>query len=211
MPDRRDDDRMEIVVRGKNVKVAQALQQATKEKLGKFERLNLKITRIEVDYSEIRNPRVHDKELCEVTVHLKGHFVKAHAAATDQAAALDLVIDKVEHQLTRLKGKKVGRSHPRRRRLAPPPPLEEWDDGLAATGPAGAGRGVGGAEPNGAGRAQIVRTKQFESKPMALDEAALQMDLLGHDFYLFTNAENGRAAVLYRRRDGHLGLIEALG
>jgi putative sigma-54 modulation protein len=134
--------------------------------------------------------------------------VKAHVAATEQAAALDLVIDKVEHQLTRLKGKKVGRSHPRRRRLAPPPPLEEWDESVAATRDGVAPADV---EPNGGGHARIVRTKQFEAKPMAVDEAALQMDLLGHDFYLFTNAENGRAAVLYRRRDGHLGLIEAVG
>jgi ribosomal subunit interface protein len=196
---------METVVRGKNFKVPAALQQTTREKIAKFERLNLKTTRIEVDYSEIRNPRVADRELCEVTVHLKGHFVKAHAAAPDRTAALDLVIDKVEHQLTRLKDKKVGRSHPRRRRLAPPPALEDWDDEgvLAETDTASVG--------NGAGHARIVRTKQFESKPMALDEAALQMDLLGHDFYLFMNAANGRASVLYRRRDGHLGLIEAVG
>jgi putative sigma-54 modulation protein len=197
---------MEIVVRGKNVKVAPALSETTREKLGRFERFNLKTTRVEVDYSEIRNPRVHDKELCEVTVHLKGHFVKAHAASTDPSAALDLVIDKVEHQLTRLKDKKVDRSHPRRRRLAPPPPLEEWEE---AEAPA-AGEGVA-VVANGAGTAEIVRTKQFAAKPMGLDEAALQMDLLGHDFYLFTNAESGRAAVLYRRRDGHLGLIEAVG
>lgn len=201
---------MEIVVRGKNIKVAPSVQETTLEKLAKFERFNLKITRVEVDYSEIRNPRVHDKELCEVTVHLKGHFVKAHAASTDQIAALDLVIDKVEHQLTRLKEKKVDRSHPRRRRLAPPPPLEDWDDGtLAGTGTGD--RSSAGPVGNGAGHAQIVRTKQFTSKPMAVEEAALQMDLLGHDFYLFTNAENGRASVLYRRRDGHLGLIEAVG
>lgn len=196
---------MEIVVRGKNVKVVPSLQETTREKLAKVERFSLKITRIEVDYSEIRNPRVHDKELCEVTVHLKGHFVKAHAAAADQLAALDLVIDKVGHQLTRLKDKKVDRSHPRRRRLAPPPPLEEWEE--ATSEPEEAGAVVG----NGTGTARIVRTKQFSAKPMAVDEAALQMDLLGHDFYLFTNAANGRAAVLYRRRDGHLGLIEAVG
>jgi putative sigma-54 modulation protein len=204
---------MEIVVRGKNVKVPAALQQTTKEKLAKFERFNLKLSRIEVDYSEIRNPRVSDNELCEVTVHLKGHFVKAHASATDQAAALDLVIDKVEHQLTRLKDKKVGRSHPRRRRLAPPPPLEDWeeDEGVLADVDGGGTTEVTVPGPNGAGHARIVRTKQFEAKPMALDEAALQMDLLGHDFYLFTNAETGRASVLYRRRDGHLGLIEAVG
>jgi ribosomal subunit interface protein len=204
---------MEIVVRGKNVKVPSALQQTTKEKLGKFERFNLKLTRIEVDYSEIRNPRVADKELCEVTVHLKGHFVKAHAGSTDQAAALDLVLDKVEHQLTRLKSKKVGRSHPRRRPLAPPPPLEDWDEdeGVLADTDANGTAEVTVPGPNGGGHARIVRTKQFDAKPMALDEAALQMDLLGHDFYLFTNAETGRASVLYRRRDGHLGLIEAVG
>jgi putative sigma-54 modulation protein len=194
---------MEIIVRGKNVKVAPSVQEMTREKLAKFERFNLKITRVEVDYSEIRNPRVHDKDLCEVTVHLKGHFVKAHAASTDQVAALDLVIDKVEHQLTRLKEKKVDRSHPRRRRSAPPPALDDWDEEPMEA--------AGATAPTGNGHAQIVRTKQFTSKPMAVEEAALQMDLLGHDFYLFTNAESGRAAVLYRRRDGHLGLIEAVG
>ena len=198
---------MEITFHGKNVKVSPKVQELTREKLAKFERFNLKITRVEVDYSEIRNPRVHDKALCEVTVHLKGHFVKAHAASTEQVPALDLVIDKVEHQLTRLKEKKVDRSHPRRRRSAPPPALEDWDEGTLADadspGPATA------ATRNG--HAQIVRTKQFDAKPMDVDEAALQMDLLGHDFYLFTNAESGHAAVLYRRRDGHLGLIEAVG
>lgn len=194
---------MEIIVRGKNVKVAPSVQETTREKLAKFERFNLKITRVEVDYSEIRNPRVHDKDLCEVTVHLKGHFVKAHAASTDQVAALDLVIDKVEHQLTRLKEKKVDRSHPRRRRSAPPPALDDWDEEPLVA--------AGATTPTGNGHAQIVRTKQFTSKPMAVEEAALQMDLLGHDFYLFTNAESGHAAVLYRRRDGHLGLIEAVG
>lgn len=197
---------MEIIVRGKNIKVAPNVQELTREKLAKFERFNLKMTRVEVDYSEIRNPRVHDKDLCEVTVHLKGHFVKAHAASLDPVAALDLVIDKVEHQLTRLKEKKVDRSHPRRRRSAPPPALDDWVE--EPMSPAGA---AGTADATGNGHAQIVRTKQFAAKPMAVEEAALQMDLVGHDFYLFTNAESGRAAVLYRRRDGHLGLIEAVG
>ena len=192
---------MEIVVRGKNVKVSPAVQELTREKLAKLSRFSLKITRVEVDYSEIRNPRVRDKQLCEVTVHLKGHFVKAHASSIDQVAALDLVIDKVEHQVTRLKDRKVGRSHPRRRRLASPPPLEDWEEISAsqATVP-----------ENGDGAAEIIRTKTFSAEPMTVDEAALQMDLLGHEFYLFKNAQTGHATVLYRRRDGHLGLIEAV-
>ena len=150
-----------------------------------------KITRVEVDFSEIRNPRVHDNELCEVTVHLKGHFVKAHAASTDQVAALDLVIDKVEHQVTRLKESKVDRTHqPRRRRLAAAAAAR----GLGRAPPARRRPGSGG---NGDGHAEIIRTKQFTAKPMTVEEAALQMDLLGHDFYLFNERPD-------RTRDGAL-------
>ena len=67
----------------------------------------------------------------------------------------------------------------------------------------------GEAAPEQAGPARIVKTKQFSIKPMTPEEAALQMDLLGHDFYFFTNAETERAAVVYRRNDGNVGLIDA--
>ena len=192
---------MEIVVRAKNTKVAPAVQEITREKLAKITRFGMQITRVEVDFSEIKNPRVHDCELCEVTVHVKGHFVKAHASSTDQIAALDLVIDKVEHQVTRLKERKVDRQHwPRRKRLATLPLIDDWDGGTLAA-----------QEPAENGHAEIIRTKQLTSKPMTVEEAALQMDLLGHDFYLFKDTQTGHATVLYRRRDGHLGLIEAVG
>ncbi len=198
---------MEIVVRAKNTKVDPSVQDVTREKLGKLSRFGIEIFRVEVDFSEIRNPRVHDNELCEVTAHLKRHFVKAHAASTDQVAALDLVIDKVEHQVSRLKERRVDRTHkPRRKRLAAPPPLEDWDE-LPAADQGRAGNGAGGD----ADHAEIIKTKQFTDKPMTVDEASLQMDLLGHDFYLFKDAQTGHASVLYRRRDGHLGLIEAVG
>ena len=102
---------MDIVVRGKNCDVTAQVKQLTEEKLRKLTRLAADIGRVEVDYSEIRNPRVALRQLCEVTVHLKRHFVKAHASATENVAALDLVIDKVEHQVGRLKDKRVQRSH----------------------------------------------------------------------------------------------------
>jgi putative sigma-54 modulation protein len=204
---------MEIVVRAKNTKVDPQVQTVTRDKLGKLTRFGLVIFRVEVDFSEIRNPRVHENELCEVTVHLKKHFVKAHASSTDQVAALDLVIDKVEHQVTRLKERKVDRMHkPRRKRLAAPPLIDDWDAGsLPGSGGAVADEGNGTGTLDGVEAAEIIRTKQFTSKPMTVEEAALQMDLLGHDFYLFKDAQTGHATVLYRRRDGHLGLIEAVG
>jgi putative sigma-54 modulation protein len=194
---------MEIVIRAKNTKVDPSVQAVTREKLAKLSRFGIEIFRVEVDFSEIRNPRVHENELCEVTVHLKRHFVKAHAGSTDQVAALDLVIAKVEHQVSRLKERRVDRLHrPRRRRLAAPPPLEDWDELPLAEHNAGG---------NGSAHAEIIKTKQFTDKPMTVEEASLQMDLLGHDFYLFKDAQTGHASVLYRRRDGHLGLIEAVG
>ena len=87
---------MDIVVRGKNCNLSAQVKRLTEEKLRKLTRLAADIGRVEVDYSEIRNPRVPERRLCEVTVHLKRHFVKAHASSTESVAALDLVIDKVE-------------------------------------------------------------------------------------------------------------------
>jgi putative sigma-54 modulation protein len=198
---------MDIVVRGKNVDVPPRLRKLAREKVRKIARFTHDGGRVEVEFSELRNRRVSDNQVCEVIVHLKRNFVKAHAAASDPAAALDLVLDKVEHQVARIKEKRVTRTHaPRRNRaasggadvLSAPngnPEVADDDD-----------------DDDDAGIVQrIVKTKRLTMKPMGPEEAALQMDLLGHDFFLFTNAENGHAAVLYRRRDGNLGLIETTG
>ena len=195
---------MDIVVRGKNLKVSPRLRTVAREKLAKISRFTHDAGRVEVDFSELRNRRVGDNQVCEVTVHLKRHFVKAHAAAREPEAALDLVIDKVEHQVARIKEKRVARSHPRRRRLRGPASsdLEAGTDGELEAEVDEVDEGL---------EARIVKTKQFAIKPMSPEEAALQMELLGHDFFLFTNSENGHAAVLYRRRDGQLGLIETTG
>jgi putative sigma-54 modulation protein len=126
---------------------------------------------------------------------LKRRFLKAHAAATEPEASLDLAIAKVEHQVGRLKDKRVSRLHPRRGNGAVEPvaalEADDDDDDLDA-GP------------------RIVKTKRFAAKPMDPEEAALQMELLGHAFFLFTNTETGHAALLYRRNDGNLGLIETV-
>jgi putative sigma-54 modulation protein len=198
---------MDIVVRGKNVDVPPGLRKLAREKLHKISKFTHDAGRVEVDFSELRNRRVADNQVCDVIVHLKRNFVKAHAAATEPAAALDLVIDKVEHQVARIKEKRVTRSHAHRRNRVAADVVELPSDGVA--GPAAVVDDGDDEEPGLADR--IVKTKRLTAKPMAPEEAALQMELLGHDFYLFTNAENGHAAVLYRRRDGNLGLIETTG
>jgi len=194
---------MDIVVRGKNVDVPPRLRKLAREKVRKISRFTHDAGRVEVDFSELRNRRVADNQVCDVIVHLKRNFVKAHAAASEPAAALDLVLDKVEHQVARIKEKRVSRTHaPRRNR----------DASSAANALSAPDGGIDADDDDDAGIVnRIVKTKRLTMKPMGPEEAALQMDLLGHDFFLFTNAENGHAAVLYRRRDGNLGLIETTG
>jgi putative sigma-54 modulation protein len=195
---------MDIVVRGKNVDVPPRLRKLAREKVRKISKFTHDAGRVEVDFSELRNRRVSDNQVCEVIVHLKRNFVKAHAAASEPAAALDLVLAKVEHQVARIKEKRVSRTHaPRRNRAAS-------GDGDILSAPAG-NIEVDEDDDDDGILNRIVKTKRLTMKPMGPEEAALQMELLGHDFFLFTNAENGHAAVLYRRRDGNLGLIETTG
>ena len=188
---------MDVVIRGKNVKVSKSLRTAAEEHLAKLDRYANGFARAEVDFSEERNPRIPDSQKCEVLVHVKGHLLKAHASAPEPFAALYAVCDKVEHQVKRLKDKRVARTHPKRvrtQRVELPPPFDDEDEDTQ--------------EPR---TARIVKTKEFTIKPMTAEEAVLQMDLLGHDFFLFTSSETGRAAVIYRRNDGNFGLIETAG
>lgn len=186
---------MEIAVRGRNIEVSDVLRASVEEKVNRLGRFLDGMERAEVRFSEERNPRIADKEVCEVTMHGHGHVVRARAAASDAFAALDRVLDKLEHRMEKLKGKLVGRSHPRR-----PPPVDSGGEAIPLLD--------SGSEPSDVAP-QIVKTKRFAIKPMTPEEAALQMELVGHDFYFFTNAETGEAAVVYRRNDGHIGLIEA--
>ena len=184
---------MEITIGGRNVEVSGPLRSAVEEKIGRLERFLDGMDRAEVRFSEERNPRISEREVCEVTVHGHGHVVRARAAAPDSLAAVDLVVDKVAHRLQKLKGKLVDRSHPRRHAPVGAQVLPEADDDL---------------DEDELGRPSIVRVKQFAIKPMTPEEAVLQLDLLGYDFFLFTNAETNAAAVVYRRSDGDFGLIE---
>ena len=192
---------MEITVSRRHVELSESLRAAAVEKIGRLDRFLEGMDRAEVHFYEERNPRIADKDVCEVTIEGHGHHVRARVAAADPFAAVEKVADKLEHQLHRLKTKLVGRSHPRRVPATTPAPTA---DGLAPpldTEPE--------QEPEDGLR--IVRTKRFTMKPMTPDEAALHLELTDHSFYFFANAETGRSAVVYRRTAGDLGLIEDAG
>jgi putative sigma-54 modulation protein len=190
---------MDVVVVGKHTEIDAALRALTVEKAERVTKFAGDVRRVDVDYEQHPTRRAEDSHSCEILVHVRQHLVKGTAVATEHVIALDRALDKVEEQMRRLHERRVGR----------------WN-GSKARGvrAAAAATIVDEGDPDvddDAGQRSIVKSKQFDVKPMDIEEAALQMELLGHDFFLFTIADSGRAAVVYRRRDGQLGLIEASG
>jgi putative sigma-54 modulation protein len=180
---------VDITVSSRHADVSPALRSAVTDKIGRLDRFLDGMERADVHFSEERNRRISDREVCEVTLEGHGHHVRAKVAAPDQFSAVDLAVAKLEHQLTRLKSKLVRRNH-----------------GIRATAN---GKVAPVAEvATDPGDLRIVKVKRFSMKPMPPDEAALQMEMLGHSFFFFSNATTGKAAVVYRRADGDVGLID---
>ena len=183
---------MEITVSSRHTEVSELLRESTVDKIGRLGRFLEGMDRAEVHFSEEHTRKAADKEVCEVTLVGHGHHVRCKVSATDGFAAVDLAVEKLEHQLHKLKTKLLKRTHSNGKRK---------DNGSAPAAEAA-------IDDDEAGRPRIVKTKAFQIKPMTPEEAILQMDLMGHDFFFFTNADTERAAVVYRRDDGDVGLID---
>lgn len=196
---------MEITVSARHTDVSAALREAVEDKIGRLSRFLEGMDRAEVHFTEERNPRIAAKEVCEVTLEGHGHHVRCKVAAADGFAAIDAAVDKLEHQLYKLKTKVVGRRHGGRRNGRNPEELDA--DGVLAT----LVEDDDLVEDDLDVPPRIVKTKKHALKPMTPEEAILRLDLVEHDFWFFTNAETGRSAVLYRRADGDLGLIDEAG
>ncbi len=198
-----------ISIRHRNIVVDDIVKAAANEKITRLCRFVPGVDHAEVTFMEERNPRIGNKEFCEVTMKGNGHIVRAKASAASTSAALDLVVEKLEHQMLKLKGKVDRANHggPKRGNHHSPGLHQVPISALAVLEKVELnGNGAAHVDSN---EAQIVRRKQFVVDPISAEEAGLRMDMLQHDFFLFTNAETGRAAVIYRREDGHLGLIDA--
>lgn len=180
---------MQITVKGRHMAVTEPIRDYAIEKVSKASRLfdhNTMSADVEI-YVE-KNPSIEKNQVAEVTVYTKGPVIRAKESATDMYAAIDLVSEKLETQFRKYKGKFMDRHSAK---MAPPPvaapeiPLESEEE-----------------------ERLIVKTKTLEVKPMTAEEAILQMELLGHDFFVFISAETEMLNVLYRRRDGDYGLIQ---
>ncbi len=182
---------MQIIVKGKNLEITEALRSYALEKVSKVEKYLDRILKTEIEMSVERNPKIQDSQVVEVTIFSSGPIIRAKESAADMYQAIDLVSSKLERQARRAKKKMIDRSHQVKKPLKELAALVEKEEEEE--------------EP------VIVKTKSFPFKPMTPEEACLQMDLLGHDFFVFINAETEEANVVYKRRDGNYGLIEPGG
>jgi putative sigma-54 modulation protein len=176
---------MRLQVKGRNVEVSEQIRTYAQEKLRKLDRLVADPTRVELELALEKNPKIAANHIAEATVWTKGPVLRARESSADMKASIDQLVDKLERQVKRYREKRRPRRHTRADGAAELPPL---------TGSEG--------EPT------IVKTKQFTVKPMSPEEAVLQLELVGHEFFVFRNGDSGEVNVLYRRRDGDFGLIE---
>lgn len=186
---------MDLVIKGKNMEVTESLRDYAQQKISKITKYFDGIIDAQVELNVIKNKRVTNNQIVEVTLHLKGGVIRGEEAKDNMYAAIDLVTDKLERQISRFKkthGGKIERVKTSAGVLEMEPvavvEYEEFEEESE--------------------KPQIVRNKKFEIKPLDPDEAVAQMEMLGHEFFVFQNPDNNRISIVYHRRDGHYGLIE---
>ena len=168
---------MKVQMRGRNMEITVALKEYVEKRLGKLEKYIENLGDAQVTLSVEK-----DSHRIEVTIPINGMILRGEEATADMYASTDMVVEKLEKQIERHKGKLVRR-----------------------TGKGTEARKAAQLEEEGP---RVVRTKRFAIKPMAIDEAVLQMNLLGHSFFVFSNSDTEQVNVVYKRKDGNYGLIE---
>jgi putative sigma-54 modulation protein len=177
---------MRLQVKGKNVEVSESIRSYAERKLGKLDNKLAPATQVELELAVERNASIAANHVAEATIWTKGPTLRAREASGDMKASIDALVEKLERQVIRYRDK-------RRRR----PGREDGGQPMDPTR----------ATPDESAPS-IVKVKQFAVKPMTPEEAVLQLELIGHDFFVFQNADTGDLNVVYRRRDGNYGHIE---
>ena len=214
---------MDIVVKGRNVEVPEHYRVHVEDKLARLERYDRKVIRFDVElFHEPNRRQAKNCQRVEITGKGRGPAVRAEATAGDFYAALDAAVTKLENRLRRLHDRRrvhygrrspssvaeataptptLGQTNGRASTAVLPAPTEEFEGGLAV--PA---QRWDAEDDNLPGR--VVREKEHSANPMTVDEALYQMELVGHDFYLFNDANSGLPCVVYRRRGFDYGVIK---
>jgi ribosomal subunit interface protein len=215
---------MDIIVKGRHTGVSDRFRDHVTTKLARIERLDNKLMRVDVEVSKERNPRLaNQRERVELTIHSRGPAIRAEASADDRFVALDMALDKLEGRLRRLADRrKVHHGNhcppsvaeitsslpdvadlPPRKTTVVPDEVEPEEDRLSDDKKYD---DIVPIEMDGDGPL-IVREKHHKADPMTIDQALLEMELVGHDFYLFRDKESGQPCVVYNRRGYNYGVL----
>lgn len=190
---------MKIVIEGKNIELTQALKDYVNEKLHRLQNHYEQIIKgheVKVKLSVLRNPRITNDNITEVTIFLDGRIIRSEHASEDMYASIDLVADKLERQIQKYKAKAYrSYQHKERPHLDPEAaatllPMEHIDNHKH--------------EHDG----KIIKMKKFPIQSITPEEAVTYLDLINHDFYVFVNSSSKRVNVIYKRKHGDYGLIE---
>ncbi len=174
---------MQVIVQGKNLHVTDRLRDYVEKKVAKLDRYLASISEVRVELGTEKTRSYGDRQVAQLTVRAGGAILRAEERSGDIFMAVDMVMDKIKRQIDRYKSKRRDRARGAQAQMSVEP-VEEEAEG------------------------RIVRTKRFRIAPMDPEEAIEQMELLGHDFFVFYNATEGQVNVVYRRRDGNYGLIQ---
>jgi ribosomal subunit interface protein len=219
---------VDIVVKGRHTDVPDRFREHVASKLARVERFDAKVIRVDVEVSKEHNPRQAGiSERIELTIHSRGPVIRAEASSEDRYAALDLAIARLEARLRKAAGRRRvhhGSRTPRSVAAATAPLRDGITGGLDGSVPTAAASGStdtdSGDDRHGAASRRlegsievegdgplVVREKTHQAQPMTLDQALYEMELVGHDFFLFVDKESGQPSVVYRRRAYDYGVI----
>ena len=179
---------MQLTITGKNLEVTDWLQEYVEKKIGRLDRYLPSITDARVELTVENTRAAKDRQVAQVTLRTKHAILRAEEASSDMFASIDAVLDKMERQIDRYKGKR-------------------WNKRMGTNGETAEAIAVEEAE-NVEEVSRISRVKRFAMIPMDEEEAVDQLELLGHDFYVFYNIHDNQVNVVYRRRNGDYGLIQ---
>lgn len=176
---------MQVVVKGKNLEVTPALRMYVEKKIVKFEKF---LNGDQEVLAEVTLRTEREQHIAELTMDLNGLILRGEGNTSDMYASIDDSVDRIERQFSKFKTRIQRRIQGPKISEIPVPTSSDQE--------------------SEAKEAKIVRTKRFAFKPMSVEEAVMQMELLGHSFFVFSNAGNDEVNVVYKRRDGNYGLIE---
>ena len=190
---------MDIVVKGRRMEVSDRFRSHVEDKLAKVERLDPALQRVDVEVSKEPNPRLSDRAYrVELTCRSRGPVIRAEAAAEDKLAALDVAMGRLESRLRKASDRRTDRKHDR---LVTIVDVNADGDGSQVDGADADPWAVDDEGP------MVVREKTHTAEPMSLDQALYEMELVGHDFYLFVDSDTLQPSVVYRRHAYDYGVI----